>query len=267
MTDQELTKTSDLLDYYCKKYVGMEYSSSLINRKLNAYSVAITFTNYQVISNFVMELSKTLGVKINLLDNKALTENRIFKASLDAGKEEEEEKDFSFIHDLSKYEVMKIITKGGTQAMSGFIKGGFKGGLAQGTIGAITAALGTIGSGEIAKVEGVTVERGIMNNKYLKETLKKLHYIDGVHFTCGDMEAETNMSLISGVFVITDIKNSPDDKEIYSKFYKKYLKKVRLTETDNGTRIYTYIVDSRKELENMLNSILKTGITINIFEK
>lgn len=85
MTSKELEKTSDSLDYYCKKYTGMEYSSYAINSRNNSYSVAIVFTNYQVIANFIMELSNTLGVKINLLDNKALVENRI---------KEVEQKDF-----------------------------------------------------------------------------------------------------------------------------------------------------------------------------
>lgn len=73
------------------------------NSRNNSYSVAIVFTNYQVIANFIMELSNTLGVKINLLDNKALVENRI---------KEVEQKDFS-VKSLNKYDLKKFIGKTG----------------------------------------------------------------------------------------------------------------------------------------------------------
>ena len=77
LTQAELDKVDKILDYYCKKYTGMEYNSSVINYKLNSYAVDITFTNYQIISNFIMELSNELGCKINLLDNKAIVQGRL----------------------------------------------------------------------------------------------------------------------------------------------------------------------------------------------
>ena len=36
MTSDEIDNLSHILDYYCKKYYGMNYSSSLINQKINA---------------------------------------------------------------------------------------------------------------------------------------------------------------------------------------------------------------------------------------
>ena len=47
LSNEELDKVDKTLDYYCKKYTGMEYNSSVINYKLNSYAVDIVFTNYQ----------------------------------------------------------------------------------------------------------------------------------------------------------------------------------------------------------------------------
>ena len=81
MTSDEIDKCSKILDYYCKKYFGMEYHSSLLNQKVNAYSVDITFTNIQVISNFIMEMSNELQTKIDLLDSNAIVGSRLKEAS------------------------------------------------------------------------------------------------------------------------------------------------------------------------------------------
>jgi hypothetical protein len=116
MTDKELEKTSEILDYYCKKYFGMEYTSVLINKKVNSYAVTIVFTNHQVISNFMMELSNGLGYKINLLDNKALVDKRISEASI----EEEEEREFS-VKFLNKYDLMKLLGTTGIHSLSRYI--------------------------------------------------------------------------------------------------------------------------------------------------
>ena len=105
LTNEDLEKVNKSLDYYCKKFVGMEYTSSLINQRLNSYAVSIVFTNYQVISSFIMELSNALQTKINLLDNKALVSNRIEESI-----EEEEQKDFS-VKEINKYEFAKILSK------------------------------------------------------------------------------------------------------------------------------------------------------------
>ena len=56
MTKEELDKTSDTLDYYCKKYFSMEYTAKIINQKVNSYSVDIVFTNYHAMCQFIMEL-------------------------------------------------------------------------------------------------------------------------------------------------------------------------------------------------------------------
>ena len=93
MTVKELEQTSAVLDYYTKKYFGMDYSSTLINQKLNSYAVNITFTNYQVISNFIIELSEKLKTRINLLDNKVIVSSRIEEKSKEEAECEEDEEE------------------------------------------------------------------------------------------------------------------------------------------------------------------------------
>ena len=80
ISKEELDKVSKSLDYYCKKYFSMEYSAKLINQKVNSYSVDIVFTNYQVLCQFIMELSNVLNTKINLLHNNVIIEPRLSEA-------------------------------------------------------------------------------------------------------------------------------------------------------------------------------------------
>ena len=66
--------------------------------------MSIVFTNYQIISNFLIELSDTLNVKINLLDNKALVDNKISSDS-------EKEKQFSSSLPLLAF-VANLVSRG-----------------------------------------------------------------------------------------------------------------------------------------------------------
>lgn len=102
LTQEELEKVNKVLDRYCKQYFGMEYAAKIINLKTNSYSADITFTNYQSVSQFIVELGKELGTKINLLDNNAIVSRRI---------QEESEKTFSNIN-LNKYDILKIANTG-----------------------------------------------------------------------------------------------------------------------------------------------------------
>ena len=71
LTKKDEDVVNDILDYYCKKYYGMEYTSFPIGKGLRSgsWSVDIKFTNHQVAANFIVETGKTLGTQINILDN------------------------------------------------------------------------------------------------------------------------------------------------------------------------------------------------------
>lgn len=265
MSDQELVKTSNILDYFCKTYVGMDYTSFLLNRKLNSYAVDITFTNYQVISNFIMELSQKLEVKINLLNNKAIIDRRFREKTeelenevekVDLENPEENQKTFSFLG-LGKYDLIRILGKGGPLLLKG--KG-------HAIMSILSETLHKMSISEKSKIPGASMAMDEMRNDYLKEALKRLHYINGINYSIGDAESEINMSLIRGIFIVTVNKNSKVAKWLENNYYKKFATKLKKINT-NDVIVYSYAVQSKQELDLMLKCLMKCDERINIFDK
>lgn len=260
MTDKELDKTSEILDYYCKKYTGMEYTATPINAKVNSYSVVIVFTNYQVISNFMMELSNSLGCKINLLDNKALVDRRIFEKA-----NEEEEREYS-VKTINKYDLMSILGKTGVYSLSSGITGGWKSAAKDSLLGLLIYSAEKIGLDNLVKQLGCKgMQRKTLNNVFLEDTLKKLHYIEGYNYTVGQGGSDVNISLISGLLLMTATKKSDIidrlDKTVYNK------NKTGINRSDTGKIIvYTYPIVSKNEFEYFLKRLISTGLVPNIFE-
>lgn len=243
MTTKELDKTSETLDYYCKKYTGMEYSSYAINSRNNSYSVAIVFTNYQVIANFIMELSKVLNTKINLLDNKALVEGRIKEA----------EKDFS-VKALNKYELKKFIGKTGKALFSEN---------PDHVMGMIQSALVLFTNDP----EIVPVKRDDFGNKYLETCLNRLHYVENYDYTIGEIGADINMSMLSGLFLVTiNKKKSEELKKVDSNFWSHLKTKVNRVDTGKVV-IFNYTIKTKNEFDFILNKFMSLDIKPNIFEK
>ena len=263
MTDKELEKVSNILDYYCKKYFGMEYSAVLINKKVNSYAVTITFTNHQVISNFMMELSNELGYKINLLDNKALVDKRINEAA-------EEEREFS-VKSFNKYDLMKLLGKTGIYSLGSMLRNE-KEVISEAILGLISSAMEKFSSdsntmselengGMIPKIS----KRSDYTNKYLEKVLKNLHYIENYHYTVGEKGCDVNMSLIEGLFIITASKKNDIieklDKTVYNK------NKSGINRVDTGKAlVYTYPIKSRNEFEYIVKRLMSTELIPNIYE-
>jgi hypothetical protein len=178
----------------------MEYSSSVINSRLNSYSVAIVFTNYQVISAFIMELSNELQTKINLLDNKAIVSARIEEAAT-----EEDEKTFS-VKEINKYEFAKILSSSVSFPIHG-ISATWKNSLSNIVMNVLVNTSKKLSNDELVK-SGAPAARELFGNSYLEDTLKKLHYIEGFNYTIGDKKAEDNFSLAQGRFIVTCLKGS-----------------------------------------------------------
>lgn len=266
MTDKELEKTSNILDYYCKKYHGMEYTATPINVKVNSYSVMIVFTNYQVISNFMMELSSELQCKINLLDNKAIVDKRINEAANLKNDEVEEERDFS-VKPINKYDLISILGKSGVIGLKvGFGKG-IGNGISSAIQGLLKQSIKKIGKDTIVKTIGKNggLARKMYNNTFLEDLLKKLHYVEGHSYTVGQGDSDINISLISGLFLMTATKKPEVIDEIDKKVYGK--NKTGINRTDTGKAIvYTYPLVSINEFEYLLKRLISTGLVPNIFE-
>lgn len=262
MTSKELDITSNTLDYYCKKYTGMEYSSYVINSRTNSYSVSITFTNYQVIANFIMELSKVLNTKINLLDNKALVDSRI-KASV--MNNDAEERTYS-VKEFNKYDLMKILGRGGVFSISPHL--GFKGmgeTLGSSIMGIILTSLDKLG-GDVALLDGLTTKRDNFGNVYLEDRLKKLHYIENYDYTVGNLKVPVNISMFSGIFIITVAKDTKELEKIDSGFWKNLKGKVGRVDTGKVI-VYNYTIKTKNEFDFILKKFMSLDVEPNIFEK
>jgi hypothetical protein len=264
ITPEELKKIDHSLDYYCKKYSGMNYTAEMINQRVNAYSVNIVFTNYQVISNFIMELSNVLQTKINLLDSKALVDGRI-KDKVEKTDEEIEEKNFS-VAEINKYDLAKILGTSGmmTNAFHKIVSPKSSFNFGSFIMHAILLALKKISNDELVK-SGAPAPKENFGNTYLESELKKLHYIEGFNYTVSDKDAKDNISLMGGRFIITTPKGSDSQKEIDKKVWQGLKSKIFRNEIGKSV-VYVYNMSSKQEFRLVLNKLMSTKITFNIFE-
>lgn len=260
MDNKELDLCSSILDFYAQKYFGVNYSSKLINKTVNSYSIDITFTNYNVITNFIMELSQRLQTKINLMNEKAIIPGRLSDAASSIGGDQ---KNFS-IPELSKSDVAKILGKTGQHIISES-KGGC-GWRKLGTaafIGLISNTLEKITSIESTKY-GLKKPRSEYGNSFLGKELKKLHYIENTSYTVGDVEASDNIALVNGRFIVTTYTGSENQKKIDECFYNPYQTKINKSNT-GGATVYSYVIDSISEFELLINKLFSTKIKFNVF--
>jgi hypothetical protein len=265
MTSDEIDKCSKILDYYCKKYFGMEYHSSLLNQKVNAYSVDITFTNIQVISNFIMEMSNELQTKIDLLDSNAIVGSRLKEAS-ESNEDtdtEGETRNFS-VAAINKYDLFKILGKSLAFPSNLRYNKGFKESLSLSLLGLLVNSAAKLRTDELT-MSNIPMPRENFSNVYLEQTLKKLHYIERFNYTIGDEKSEANMSMINGLFIVTVNKGNAS-KEIDKKYWESLKTKINRSE-DGKVVVYTYSIQSRQEFEFLLKKLMSTKITFNIYEK
>lgn len=263
LTNDELDKVDKTLDYYCKKYTGMEYNSSVINYKLNSYAVDIVFTNYQVISNFIMELSQVLGCKINLLDNKAIVDSRIKEAAEEGGLGEEDTKNFS-VAALGEYDAIKILGKSGRSAAIS-LKRGVGVSFSSFVCKLLSGAAEKLGQDDLIK-SGHPAPREFFSNVYLEDILKRNQYIEGFHYTVGSKStAPIQLSVTSGLLIITSDKGK--ESEELDNLLKPWI--MKMGRKDLGKVIlWTYSIQSRKEVELIIKKIMKSHQgNINLYDK
>ena len=257
MTKEELDKTSKTLDYYCKKYFSMEYTAKIINQKVNSYSVDIVFTNYSTMCQFIMELSTTLNTKINLLDNNAIVSARLEEA---AGGEDE--KTFSVPgFDIRKHELMKMLLTGISKGIGNSFRTGSNA-ISQAVQGAVKGGLEALTSGDLQKL-GLPLTRGEYTNAYLKEALNRLHYVEGFNYTVGEDKAEANMSLVSGVLIVSVLKKESGD--IDKKVWKALKAKIRRSDTGRVI-VYTYAMKDKSEFDLVLKKLMSVKAKFNIYD-
>ena len=245
LSNEELEKVNKSLDYYCKKYFAMEYSAKVINSKVNSYSADIVFTHTHAISSFIAEIGKVLNTKINLLDNSAIVEPRI-RESIDGMNEEK-----SFSNDdiyIDRTDLVKILS-GGTFKYLGFVHS-IKQAIPATIMGIITEGIDRLNKNELQKA-GVLGKRGDINNAYLLDTLKKLSYIEGFHYTKGEKKSDFNIAVVGGLFSIT----VPKDGKIKLGELEKYFNRSEF----GKVYLYTYVIKNDQEFRMLLGKVMKLG--------
>lgn len=258
MTKEELDSTSKTLDYYCKKYFGMEYSSTPINAKVNSYSVNITFTNYQVITDFIMELSEVLRTKINLLDNKAIVELKLtWKPDEEIG---DDSKNFSEVSSINQYDLAKILA-GATiiTLKTGLGRKKLRKSLSSGMAQMLEDSIKRVGKEKLSTMGKTALKREDYGNVYLESVLKKLHYIEGKDYTVCEENAPINMSMYLGVFTVV----AAEKIEEIEKAVRGLMKSSKVEELT----IFSYTIQSRKDFEFLIKKLLSAKVCPNIFDK
>lgn len=274
LTDYELDKLSDILDYYCKQYWGMNYDSILINKKTNSYSIRIVFTNYQVISNFINEVSSVLETKINILNSDALVKGTlIYRKEEEPSIEEnqieekiEEEKTFSFFPSLSKRDLVDIFCNVKDIPTNVDFRKYPKLGASFAILQLINNTLKKLGVKNIIKETDRPVPRTEYNSLFLEATLDKLGLINGFDYTIDNEKATTNLSLIDGLLVLTANTNTSDYKEI-EKLAEKYKSLINKSIIDNEVCVFSAIIRSREDLNYILKGLQSSGIIFNLIKK
>lgn len=244
ISDEELDKLNVSLDYYCKKFSGMSYSSKPINTKTNSYSVSITFTNYKAISDFIFEVSEVLGCRINMLNDDVLIEM-------------EAEKQFSETL-LDKYDMMRVLGKVAGSSINSLSLGGPKAAWSTFVSKIIKESFDRIKDQELAKY--FPSKRKDLGTMWLEDRLKRLGFYEGVHYTKDLKNRECNIRLDRGLFMVTSLIGSKPDLLL-----NKIMPKDKKKEIQNKVNLWTMYVENRNEFDILLKKIITAGINPNIF--
>lgn len=281
MSDKELSECSKILDFYAQKYYGVNYTAKLINRTVNSYSVDISFTNYNIITNFIMELSQILQTKINMMNENAIITGRLQEAAnkdnpmVQGGSLTENPSGNSYGNglnsnssqrnfsepELSKTDIAKILGQGGQVILS---RGKLKTAGAATILELVKTAIDKITDFEAIKLGIKLPSKNELNNDFLKGEIKRLHYMEKIHYTIGDKEAVNNMSLVGGRLIITTPTGEDDQKTIDKTLYQPL--RLKMTKSNTGdVTIYSYNINSLTEFTYVLNKLFSTKIKFNIF--
>jgi hypothetical protein len=239
----------------------MNYNSKIINSRNNSYGVTITFTNYSIISDFLIEVAEVLETRINILDNKTrvednLSENSEIKITTP--------KFFSSTISIDKYDLIKLISEKGGKIVKSISNGISIGdSIVSNVIESITEAM--------ERSQGMNPEKFLsisnsvdFNNDYLLFILKnKLRLLKDVHYTVGKKKGNRiNIRLQNGFLFVAVLNNSRDYDS---------MKKISnyFIESDYGkeVKIFTYKTKSKSELEVILGKIFNLGLIPNIYTK
>ena len=243
LTDQNMSDLNSSLDYYCKKFSGMDYTSRPIKARENSYSVTIIFTNYKAISDFICEVSERLGYKINLLNDSVLLDRL-------------EEKEFSFTS-LDKYDKLRVLGKASGKVLS-ILLSGSKEAWSAAVSKIIVESFKTMSEQEKAKYFPARLKNFCVS--YLEDRLEKLGFIEAVHYTVGMKSKECNIRLDRGLFMVTTLKGSKSDLLL-----SKILPEDERKEVKGKVNLWTFYIENRGKFDILLREMINSGVIPNIF--
>jgi len=296
VTDEELDSLSNALDEKVMTQPNMNYNASLINKSQNSYAVSITFTTYDIAAKYIVEAASIVSGKVNILDKDYLISGRINEFNVDKITEDPDEKaginpyqisinnninnnvindedeiedddsvkTFSLTGD-EKYSALEFLRSDGGDTVLDIVKSIRK------------RKIGSTASNHLARLirhsinravekgkmkSGMAVERRTLYTDFLIDELTKLHYTKGFNYTIDKDNSECNMSMVSGIFVVSVEKGDKSDL-VDEEFYNKAKDRVKRSEIDNVVS-YTYSVVSRQDFEFLLKKLFSTKLKFNI---
>ena len=257
-SNEELSALNSLLDDYCYNYFGMEYSSNLINKDKNSYSISIIFTNHLIITEFILKLLTIVPYTVNVLNNKVTIP--LYNEDIKLSKPEIKLYSSGSLPLFDKYAWIKILSKGGLVL--------FKGNKTPKEI------MFSIFS-EIAEPAWKTVLLKNLPVKYLKPSRKDLnnHFLEkalkdlGGNYTISrDVNDDgVNLYIISGILFICISKGNSNKKKLESildgesNIIKSSLKEQVI--------LWKYSIDSESGLKSILKKIINLNIKPNIYTR
>ena len=284
---EELKKINKSLDYYCKKYHAMNYTAKVINLKANSYAANITFTNYYVLCNFIMELSKVLNTKINILDNNAIIYGRLAETAVSynepygrdhtqiAFREATQNSEASLVNmmdvlkrpadsgqEQKSFSVATINKHTFSKILSNAIAALALGGVYDKSYAVMKLFADSIDQLNKQDLREVGVKTGDLTNRFLEKKLKDLHYIEGFHYTVGEEHNKVQMSIINGIFLVTV------EKSLGDKVKKALGDLVSMTKsTTSKVTVFTYRIESVSKFELILKKFMSLDLKPNLFDQ
>lgn len=152
---------------------------------------------------------------------------------------------------------MGIFSKGVVKSW-GFIKSGK---LPEAVLQFVSNSYENLNNFEKAKVQGSTVPRNSFNNAYLIDSMKRLHYTLGNHYTINEKGSACNLYLASGTLLISTASGSSESNKIESLNMRFNKSKI-----NNTVDLFSHQIISRQDLDTIIGKLIVSGIRINIIK-
>lgn len=284
VSDSELDSLSMALDDFVQTQPNMNYHSSLINKSQNSYAVAITFTTYSVAAKYIIRAAEIVSSKVNVLDRDYIIARRVNEFNVDKLSDSdtsepnstsvnnnvisEENDDSVKVFSLTgedKYSALEFLKNEGGETLADIARSiktrKISSTASNHLIRLVQHAIGR--AAEKGKIKaGLPVKREELNSGFLIDTLNKLRYVKGFNYTVDKTNNDCNISMVSGIFVVS-IDKGDKSEQVDEEFYNKAKDRIRRSEIDKVVS-YVYSISSRSDFEFLLKKLFSTKLKFNV---